>query len=120
MYYDLELYEIENAMKTGQPKDLWFNLLEVGDTVFTGYGNEIIRKKYDSAMIGFDANGADNLSKDGYRVIAVSALTPPVSKWKLFVVKTLRKLKLYEIWRKYLRKIQNEFKDLYVHLAYYE
>lgn len=120
MTKDLSLYEIEIAMKTGQPKDTWFDLLEVGDTVFTGYDNEVIRKKYASYMIGFDANGRDNLSKRGHFVVAVAGLTPPISKWKLFVVKTLRKLKLYSMLHKYQHRIERKFKEEYIHLAYYE
>ena len=62
-------------------KDTWFKTLNVGDKVWTGFaptgGVEIIRKKYEkSFMLGFDANGRDNLAPDGFFPIAVAGCKP--------------------------------------------
>ena len=74
-----EFYEnIENVMRIGQPKDLWFKYLKVGDMVRTNKNTiEVIRKKYeDSFMLGFDANGRNNLAPDGYFPIAIAGIEP--------------------------------------------
>ena len=101
------------VLKTGQPKDIWFELLKVGDTVFTGYDNEIIRKKYGSFMIGFDANGRDNTSDDGFYPIAVSGLTPPIPIYKLLMVKLLHNFYAYRLLHKYQHRIEEEFRNKY-------
>jgi hypothetical protein len=73
---------IENVMRIGQPKDLWFKYLKVGDKVRTNKTTvEVIRKKYeDSFVLGFDANGRNNLTSDGYFPIAIAGVEPAVKE----------------------------------------